>query len=73
MKLVEVKWIDSAFNQGWRTASQKVTYSECLTTGYLVEKSARQVVVAMQVNDEGGYSEAMAIPRSCVKSIRKVR
>ena len=74
MRLVEVKWVDSAFNQGWRLKYDSDTsISECKTVGYLIKKNKKQLVIAMNVNDDGGYGEAMAIPIECVKSIKKVK
>ena len=72
-KLVEVTWQDSAFYKGWHPKGQHVAPSSCRTTGYLVEKTGRHVVVAMNSeDDDGGYGEAMAIPRSCISAIRKL-
>lgn len=70
---VQVEWEDSAFTGGWRRSYQRVTTSQCKTIGYLIEKTKRQVVVSMDVNEDGGYAETMAIPRAVVKSIKKVK
>lgn len=69
--LVLVEWEDSAFTAGWRHG--KVSTSLCKTAGYLVEKDKALVVIAMNVSDTGSYGEAMAIPRACVRSIRRLR
>ena len=72
-RLVEVTWIDSAFNQGWRLPKFYVPPAECKTVGYLTHDEKDFINVAMNVNDEGGWGEAMAIPRVCVRKIRRVR
>lgn len=74
MRLVEVKWVDSALNIGWKSEySKETSISQCKTVGYLIKKNKKQLVIAMNINDSGGYSEAMAIPIGCVKSIKKVK
>ena len=70
--LVEIEWIDSAFNPGWHKADTVRDVAYCKTTGYLVEKNKKRINVAMNVADNGDYGEAMAIPRSCVTKIRKL-
>lgn len=74
-KLVEVLWLDSAFHTGWKNSRVSVDISHCRTTGYLVERNKHRVVVAMHSEDgvDGSYGEAMAIPRACVKKIRRLR
>ena len=68
-----VDWVDSAFTPGWRlSTSEAPTYSLCRTVGYLVEQSKKQVVIAMNVNEDGGYGESMAIPREIVRKVKKV-
>ena len=72
--LVAVEWVDSAFTAGWRVSSDAVpTFSHCKTVGYLVEHSKRQIVIAMNVNDDGGYGDSMAIPRRVVRTVKKVK
>lgn len=74
MRLVQVKWVDSALNIGWKSRySKETSISKCKTVGYLVKKNKKQLVIAMSVNDSGGYSEAMAIPIECVKSVKGVK
>ena len=70
---VRVDWVDSAFTQGWQRSWAKVRTSECSTIGYLIEKTKEQVVVAMGINEDGGYGEALAIPRANVRKVRKLR
>ena len=72
-KLVEVTWVDSAMTPGWKRAGTVVEPSECRTTGYLTYKNKEVLNIAMQVNDDGGFGEAMAIPIVCVRKIRKLR
>ena len=71
-RLVEVEWIDSSFNSGWHANTTYSTVSECRTVGYLTHKDKHVVNVSMNLSPES-RGETMAIPRQCVKSIRKVR
>ena len=72
-KLVHVEWEDSAFTPGWRSHDHNLPgTSPCESVGFLLEKSKSRVILAMQVNGDGGYGEAMAIPRSVVKKIREL-
>ena len=71
-QLVEVEWIDSAFNAGWFKRTTYSTVAQCRMVGYLTHKSRKVVNVSMNLSpDDRG--ETMAIPRSCVRKIRKVR
>ena len=69
--IVLVEWEDAAFTGGWHPKS--VTTSQCTTVGYLIEKTKVQVVVALNGCEDGGFGEAMAIPRTCIRSIRRIR
>lgn len=70
--LVEVHWVDSAFTAGWRRAPAQL--SNCRTTGYLVHKNKRFINIAMNSDaPDETYGEVMAIPRSCVKKIRRLK
>lgn len=71
--LVEVTWIDSALNSGWKTRGTSVTYSQCRTVGYRIPSAKDCVAIAMSVTEDGNFTETMAIPRKAVRLIRKVR
>jgi hypothetical protein len=71
-KLVKVKWIDSAFNAGWYPHATHSTLARCETVGYLTYASRKSINVSMNLSPES-RGETMAIPRSCVKSIKRLR
>lgn len=72
--LVEVKWIDSAWHQGWKTKRDgAVQPSHCKTIGYRVRNTKSHLTVAMSVSTNGNFTEAMCIPRGCVVSVRKLK
>lgn len=70
--LVEVEWIDSCFNPGWHKNDTYSEPSRCRTVGYLTHKGKDCLNISMNVTDQD-RGETMAIPRVCVKSIRKLR
>ncbi len=73
-KLVEVRWIDSTFHTGWRKADRPLPeLTICRTVGYMVSDGKKTVVVSMNSEKDGDYSETMVIPRSCVRSVRRVK
>ena len=74
---VHVRWWDAASNsQGWAPV-QGYTHGTGLmaveTLGFLIKKSRKEVQVALSLDEAGKVSEAIAIPRACVRSIKRVR
>jgi hypothetical protein len=69
--LVEVEWLDSSFNGGWRSHDTYSTPETCRTVGYLTHKDKDVVNVSMNVSPEQ-RGETMAIPKKMVKRIRKL-
>ena len=72
MKLVEVRWRDSATVCGWHDLGEIVKPVTCRTVGYLIHRDKRQVIIARDVNKRQ-WGEAMSIPTAVVRSIRRVR
>ena len=72
-RLVEVTWIDSAFNQGWKQPKTFVPLSKCKTVGYLTHDAKDCINVSMNITKDGSYGDTMTIPRVCVRKIRTVR
>lgn len=73
--LVEVCWNDSSTDSGWkREVNDKLL--TCWTAGYLVSKSERSVVVALNCASKESantHGDTMVIPKKCVLKIRKLR
>ena len=72
---VEVDWVDSYALTGWCTEKDvESTHADnCLSVGYMVRKDRKEVVLASgQSVDSENRQHLIAIPRCCVKSIRKL-
>ena len=70
--LVEVVWHDASGNTGWEPlhAAQSADIIVCMTTGYLIKKDKRRVVIASSVRELDDYVEhTTTIPRTWVVKI----
>lgn len=75
--LVLVEWVDSTVDGGWNDVSGYME-RECLTmqsVGWMTVKDARrvQVVQSHSWSQNDKCSDAITIPRGCVKRIRKLK
>ena len=70
--LVEVEWIDSASNGEWHNPDVEMRVVGARSVGYLKESKRHQVVI-MQSIGETQIQGMLAIPRTCVKKIRKLK
>ena len=73
MKIVYVKWIDSASLTGWRSAEQHKgppPYIE--SAGYLLEKTDEYVTLLQSMSAYGNGDNSLTIPRCAIKRIRRV-
>lgn len=74
--IVEIKWIDPSGKNGWREkqAFLESKISECRGVGYLIVSNRKQIVIVQNIDDANDLmSDSTCIPRSCVKSIRKLK
>ena len=76
--LVEVRWLDSCSGgQPWYSKEQREewqkTECECWSAGYLMDESNGHITLALSWRDTGSTSNLWAIPRSCVKSMRRIK
>ncbi len=74
-KLVLVKWVDSAYANGWVDFDGwGAKVSECVSAGWLIEDSEESVIISAHIVDPGGPNESihapMAIPKSSVIAMR---
>lgn len=70
--LVEVVWHDAAGETGWEALydAQQSDIIVCLTTGYLIKKDRRRVVIASSLRQDGARVEhTTTIPRTWVVKI----
>lgn len=73
---VEVSWVDSAVSGGWRSLEEfrgAAQLAQCVTVGLLIKKTKKLVVVAQSAAKDGDVADAIAIPISCVRSIRYLK
>lgn len=78
-EIVEVEWIDAASTNGWQRATdidQEQAHDgglvECRSTGYVLSKDPRSIRLAQSQSAHGSVAEVQAIPRSCIRSIRRL-
>ncbi len=70
--MVEVEWVDSCTNSGWKSREEHLEspgVSQCRTSGYLLRANRQEVRVVQSLNDHGGAVDSIAIPRCAVKKI----
>jgi len=75
MKAVQVDWLDTVSDPGWKNKNYKVNPKDMLqhTVGYLLENSKKQVVVCQSYSETlGNCAERIQIPKSCIKRVRKL-
>lgn len=71
-KAVCVAWVDACSEPGWEERKEIVTLEECETLGWLISFDTTTVNVA-QSRSGLKTTEVLAIPRTTVKAIRRVR
>jgi len=71
--IVEVEWIDSASGANtWNileSHADQLKPLPCKSAGYLVRKDREAVSIMQSQSVSGQYTDAMTIPRSCVRKI----
>ncbi len=75
-RIVEVEWIDASSKGGWGSVEWYLKNSQpslCRSTGYLLRKDAKAVTLVQSLGDHKDGTDAIAIPRSCVKRIRYLK
>jgi hypothetical protein len=74
-ELVHVGWIDSASYSHW-TGRETLQISNPITiesAGWLLRSDSTAVVLAAHKSDQDNYTGDMCIPRSQVKTIRRLK
>ncbi len=73
-RYVEVQWDDACSCADWRPLDDLPAVYPCVTRGWLVEETKRQVVIAGTVQPSGDeVGEVIAIPRGMVTRIRTLK
>ncbi len=73
MKLVLVEYYDSACSEGWHKFGETEGISSCVSVGVLKYEDDKQIIIFPNRSDTGNVSDSMAIPKGCIKRIRKVK
>lgn len=83
MKRVEVEWVDSCFEAGWRSSREAIRGSEApldvhYSCGYLVHQDDASVTVALSYRPKSDgldelVGDTIRIPYCSVLKIRNVR
>jgi len=75
LPLVEVEWVDSCADAGWRAAKKERTDHpdlRCATAGYLFEERRGYVKIAQSLSAHDSVDNLMAIPRSAIRKITRL-
>ena len=75
LPVVRVAWIDSASTHGWqRPEDLKGTgLNKVETVGFLFRNNKKEIHVLQSVDGSHNFGERMAIPRSCVQSVKRLQ
>ena len=74
MRIVIVEWDDAYSSGGWLNPNDDLSISKCITVGLLLSEDDVRVVVAQNASlTSGSVGDILAIPRGCIKRIRKLR
>jgi hypothetical protein len=75
--IVEILWDDAAYNSAsWSAGDLRRDFglASLSTVGWLVEEKPDCFILASERNiQESSFRHIVAIPKSCVKHIRKIR
>jgi len=76
--LCEVIWDDAAaLTHGWKTKEEfekeSIIPELMISVGFLIKESKEHIVIAMDVDRDGGSNQRSQIPRSMVKKIKILR
>ena len=72
---VEVVWEDAASaNSAWKPLEDiRATTVVIRSVGYLLEVTDRRVTLLQNAGDNGRAADTITVPRSCVRSMRRLR
>lgn len=74
MKVVYIEWEDSFGGGNWMTKKQaNLPVAKCVTVGFVVKETKRKIVISSHECDNGDVHGSMAIPKSCIKSIKELK
>jgi hypothetical protein len=70
-KAVKIVWVDSASSRGWLAPDTDgpATIHSC---GYIVNEEKGFIVISTSISNYGHVMDQLAIPRVCIKAIKKI-
>ena len=72
--LYEVWWDDAAgLRHGWMDRTEKPKAQMVLSVGFLIVDEPEHIIIAQDVDDNGGHNGRTQIPRGMVKNMRMLR
>ena len=71
LPVITVHWEDSTTYMGWSSIKRPWSVQTIFTTGYLISEDKRTITVGASVDPDGDTTDAITIPRGCIKSVRK--
>lgn len=72
MKLLYVKWADSATHGGWVSKTDEFCPVDCESVGWLTKSTKRHIVLAQSRNEEQ-LSNLISIPRVAIIEMRRLK
>ena len=76
MKLVLIRWDDSSFSHGgWVDEDELKTLnvSRGVSVGFVIEETKDKIVLVQNIGESKQRASAIAIPKSCIKRIWKLK
>lgn len=72
--LLEVLWDDAAgLRHGWMDRTEEPKPQMVVSVGFLIVDTADHIIIAQDVDDDGGHNGRTQIPRGMVKHIKVLR
>lgn len=75
LPLVEVTWKDASGNSRWQTLEEAAQSDliECRTSGRIVSRNAKKLVLCSTINSNGTVNDTTTIPRGWVTKVRRLK
>lgn len=76
--LVEVVWDDAAaLTHGWKSKEEfekeSIVPELMISVGFLLKETADHIIIAMDVDRDGGSNQRSQIPRAMIKLVKVLR
>lgn len=66
--IVYIEWDDSFTTTSWGDLEevQKIERAKCLSVGFLVSETKKEITLAQSLGEEGGVNGSITVPRGCI-------